>query len=78
MNSTEQFDDAWIEPAHKRELLKTIKEIYETSYTWADPVLMKCLVKEHYKETISHIDKEQYLRELEEQDESDTILDNMF
>ncbi len=78
MNSTEEFDDAWIEPAHKKELLKTIKKIYETSYPWADDVLMKCLIKEHYMETISHIDKEQYLREIEEQDDSSVMLDNMF
>ena len=78
MNSTGEFDDSWIEPAHKKELLKTIKKIYETSYPWADDVLMKCLIKEHYMETISHIDKEQYLREIEEQDDSSVMLDNMF
>jgi hypothetical protein len=79
MNSTiAEVDDSWIEPLHKKELLKTIKEIYATSYTWADDVLMKCLIWEHYKQTINNIDKEKYLQELEEQDDSNAILENMF
>lgn len=79
MNSTiAEVDDSWIEPAHKKELLKTIKEIYATSYTWADDVLMKCLIKEHYKSAVQNIDKEQYLREIEEQEDSSVMLDNMF
>ena len=49
MNSTtEDFDDSWVDPTHKKELLITIKQIYNTSYTWADDVLLKCLIKEHY------------------------------
>ncbi len=35
MNSTEDFDDSWVDPTHKKELLITIKQIYNTSYTWA-------------------------------------------
>jgi len=78
MNSTEDFDDSWIDPKHKKELLITIKQIYNSSYTWADDVLIKCLVKEHYKTTIKNMDKENYLKELEEQDDTETMLDNMF
>ena len=80
MNSTttEDFDDSWIDPKHKKELLITIKQIYNSSYTWADDVLIKCLVKEHYKNTIKNMDKEIYLKELEEQDDTETMLDNMF
>ncbi len=33
MNSTtEDFDDSWIDPLHKKELLITIKNIYNTAY----------------------------------------------
>jgi len=78
MNSTEDFDDSWIDPKHKKELLITIKQIYNSSYTWADDVLIKCLVKEHYKGVIKGMDKEIYLKELEEQDDTETMLDNMF
>jgi len=79
MNSTEEkIDDSWIDPKHKKELLITIKQIYNTSYTWADDVLIKCLVKEHYKGVIKGMDKEKYLQELEEQDDTETMLHNMF
>ena len=78
MNSIEDFDDSWIKPTHKKELLITIKQIYNTSYTWADNILIKCLVKEHYKGVIKGINKEKYLQELEEQDDTETMLHNMF
>ena len=78
MNSTEDFDDSWVDPKHKKELLITIKQIYSTSYTWADDVLLKCLIKEHYKGVIKGMDKEKYLQELEEQDDTETMLHNMF
>jgi len=80
MNSTttEDFDDSWVDPTHKKELLITIKQIYNTSYTWADDVLIKCLVKEHYKSVIKGMDKEKYLLELDEKDDTETMLDNMF
>ena len=80
MNSTttEDFDDSWVKPADKKNLLITIKQIYNSSYTWADDVLIKCLVKEHYKGVIKGMDKEKYLQELEEQDDTETMLHNMF
>ena len=78
MNSTEDFDDSWVDPKHKKELLITIKQIYNTCYTWADDVLLKCLIKEHYKGVIKGMDKEKYLQELEEQDDTETMLHNMF
>jgi hypothetical protein len=80
MNSTttEDFDDSWVKPQHKKELLITIKQIYNTSYTWADDILIKCLVKEHYKTTIKNMNKEEYLKDLEEEDDTETMLHNMF
>ena len=78
MNSIEDFDDSWIKPTHKKELLITIKQIYNTSYTWADDILIKCLVKQHYKTTIKNMNKEAYLKDLEEEDDTETMLHNMF
>lgn len=60
----DHVDDSYILPIHKRELIKSIKEIYNNMYPWADDVLHKCLVKHHYKECISKMDKEQYLKEI--------------
>ena len=78
MNSIKDFDDSWVLPEDKKNLLITIKQIYNTSYTWADDVLIKCLVKEHYKSVIKGMDKEKYLLELDEKDDTETMLDNMF
>jgi hypothetical protein len=78
MNSTEDFDDSWIDPKHKKELLITIKQIYETAYPWADNVLMKCLVKEHYKGVIKNMNKEDYLKECEEEDNITVMIEQLF
>jgi len=78
MNSTEDFDDSWVLPEDKKNLLITIKKIYNSSYTWADDVLIKCLVMEHYKGVIKGMDKEKYLQELEEKDDTEAMLHNMF
>jgi len=78
MNSIKDFDDSWVLPEDKKNLLITIKQIYNTSYTWADDVLIKCLVMEHYKGVIKGMDKEKYLLELEEKDDTEAMLHNMF
>ena len=78
MNSTEDFDDSWIDPKHKKELLITIKQIYETAYPWADNVLMKCLVMQHYKGVIKNMNKEDYLKECDEEDNVSIMIEQMF
>ena len=78
MNSTEDFDDSWIDPKHKKELLITIKQIYETAYPWADNALMKCLVMEHYKGVIKNMNKEDYLKECEEEDNFTVMIEQLF
>tara|TARA_R100000479_G_scaffold127806_1_gene66668 strand:+ start:412 stop:648 length:237 start_codon:yes stop_codon:yes gene_type:complete len=78
MNSTEDFDDSWIDPKHKKELLITIKQIYETAYPWADNVLMKCLVMQHYKGVIKNMNKEDYLKECEEEDNITVMIEQLF
>ncbi len=78
MNSIEDFDDSWIDPKHKKELLITIKEIYSTAYPWADNILSKCLVMEHYRNVVKNMNKEDYLKECEEQDNISVMIEQMF
>ena len=78
MNSTCDFDDSWIDPKHKKELLITIKQIYETAYPWSDNVLLKCLVMEHYKGVIKNMNKEAYLKECDEGDNVSVMIEQMF
>ena len=59
-------DDTFILPEHKKELIKIIKGIYEKSMPWADNVLFKCTVLNHYQQIISNLDKEAYLSEIKE------------
>lgn len=66
-------DDSYILPEHKRELIKNIKQIYNNSMPWADETLMKCLVKHHYKECVSKMDKEAYLSEIQSDNIDDYI-----
>ena len=71
-------DDSWIDEADKVELLKQIKQLYSTKYTWADDNLMKCLIKYHYNVTIDAMDKEQYLKEKKEGNDSiDNLLERL-
>ena len=65
VNNKDLIDDTYILVEHKKELVKTIRSIYENMYSWADETLMKCLILEHYKDVISKMDKEAYLKEIE-------------
>ncbi len=71
-----EFDDSYILPEHKKSLLVTIKNIYDKQMPWADSVLLKCCVKEHYKEVIKLMNREKYLEEINKTD-IDTLLDGM-
>ena len=44
----EPVDDSYIKAEDKKQLLIIIKNIYETRMPWADQILMKCMIKEHY------------------------------
>lgn len=72
-SNDEDIDDSYIRPEHKKQLLITIKNIYETNYKWADEILVKCMVKEHYKSVIKNINKKDYLDEINKND-VDTLL----
>ena len=73
----DEIDDSWVTPEDKRKLLHRIKELYITKYEWADNVLMKCLLKYHYNEVISAMDKNTYLAEKEEEQNVDEMINNL-
>ncbi len=66
-------DDTFILPEHKKELIQIIKGIYEKSMPWADNVLFKCTVLNHYQQIISNLDKEAYLSEINKTNVEDYI-----
>ena len=57
-------DDSYILKEDKLTLISTIKNIYKNTMPWADDVLMRVLVKEHYKNVIENMDKEEYINEI--------------
>jgi len=72
----EPVDDSYIRPEDKKQLLITIKNIYETRMPWADDILMKCMIKHHYKEVIKNMIKEDYLEEISKSD-VDTLIEQL-
>ena len=65
VDNKDLIDDTYILVEHKKQLVKTIKSIYEQMYPWSDNTLMKCLILNHYRDVVSKIDKEEYLKEIE-------------
>jgi hypothetical protein len=65
VNNKDLVDDTYILPKDKKELVKVIRSIYENMYPWSDETLMKCLILEHYRDVVSKMDKEAYLKEIE-------------
>ena len=57
-------NDYFILKEDKLNLLRTIKNIYKNSMPWADDVLLRVLVKEHYKNVINNMNEEDYKNEL--------------
>ena len=72
----EPVDDSYIRPEDKKQLLITIKKIYETRMPWADEVLLKVMIKYHYKEVIKNMNKEDYLEEIKKTD-IDTLIEQL-
>ena len=75
-SNDEDIDDSYIKAEDKKNLLITIKKIYETNMPWADEILTKCMVKEHYKSVIKNMDKKAYLEEINKND-VDTLLQQL-
>ena len=57
-------NDYFILKEDKLNLLRTIKNIYKNSMPWADDVLLRVLVKEHYNNVINNMNEEDYKNEL--------------
>ena len=75
-DNDEDIDDSYIKAEDKKNLLITIKKIYETNMAWADDILLKCMIKEHYKSVIKNINKQDYLEEISKSD-INTLLDQL-
>ena len=75
-SNDEDIDDSYIRPEDKKQLLITIKKIYEKKFEWADDILMKCMIKYHYKEVIKNMNKNDYLEEISKND-IDTLLEQL-
>lgn len=72
MEGVNEIDDSYILKEDKLALIRTIKKIYETNMSWADDVLMRVLVKNHYNNVIQNMDKEQYIKDIQ-----DTNINNL-
>ena len=72
MEGSNEIDDSYILKEDKLALIRTIKKIYENSMSWADDVLMRILVKQHYNNVIQNMDKEQYIKDIQ-----DTNINNL-
>lgn len=66
-----EIDDSWIHNDDKKILLNHLKELYTKQFSWAADYLIKNMVMYHYRETVKRMSgpeqKEQYLKEKEEQ-----------
>ena len=73
IESKNTVDDSWIYDKDKIDLLKYIKTLYSKKFPWSDDTLLKCLITKHYNDTILNINKEDYLKEKEEETTLDLI-----
>ena len=71
-----EFDDSYLRAEDKKQLLITIKKIYEKNYYWADSCLQKCMILYHYKQVIKNMNKNEYLEEISKSD-INTLLDQL-
>lgn len=77
INPTEQFDDSFLQKEDKIELLKHIKLLYDTKFSWADDTLMKAMVKYHYNLTVGKMNKDDYAYEKASTDTLSDFLENL-
>ena len=71
----DKVNDYYILKEDKLNLIRVIKNIYKNSMPWADDVLMRVLVKEHYKNVIKNMDEEEYKKELKNNDLNNKCLE---
>ncbi len=67
-----EIDDSYILKEDKLALIRCIKKIYENTMSWADDILMRVIVKQHYNNVIKNMNKEDYLKEIQ-----DTNINNL-
>ena len=72
-NNNVEVDDSYILRDDKIKLLGYIKTIYLNKYGWADDILSKCLILEHYNSIIKNINKADYLKEKELENTKDLL-----
>ena len=75
----DEFDDSYITLEDKKKLLKVIKLAYQKSHSWADDMLLRCLVEDYYKQVVRGMNKEDYLKEkeVERRGDLETLLDGV-
>lgn len=59
-----ELNDVYILKEDKLNLIRTIKQIYNEKFPWADSVLLRCLVKDHYRQVIENMTEEDYKRDI--------------
>jgi len=59
-----ELNDSYILKEDKLNLIRIIKKIYNEQFPWADSVLLRCLVKNHYTQVIENMKEEDYRRDI--------------
>ena len=68
-----EVNDSYILKEDKLNLIRIIKNIYKNKMPWADDVLMRVLVKEHYKNVIENMNEEDYKNDIKNNDINNLI-----
>ena len=68
-----EVNDSYILKEDKLNLIRIIKNIYKNSMPWADDVLLRVLVKEHYKNVIENMNEEDYKNDIKNNDINNLI-----
>ena len=68
-----EVNDSYILKEDKLNLIRIIKNIYKNKMPWADDVLLRVLVKEHYKNVIENMNEEDYKNDIKNNDINNLI-----
>ena len=72
-----ELNDSYILKEDKLNLIRIIKKIYNEKFSWADTVLLRCLVKDHYRQVIENMTEEEYKRDITNTDIDYLVSDSM-
>ncbi len=56
-------DDRFLEKEDRKDLLLFLKEFYKEKYPWADDILHRIMVRDHYCRAVKNMDIEQYKKD---------------